>query len=325
MYLDNKLVLLAGATGLVGSSVMSHLLAHYPTTRIRAAYLHTPPLIQHKRVEYIHADLKSEPDCQRLAHGCDGAIMAAAASTGGAGLVTSAPWRQVNDTLIMNAQMLEAFFHENIRRVVYIGSITVYQEFEGYIKEGDLDLNQDPHQAYLGIGWVVRFAEKLCQFWQQQGMEILVARSANVFGPFAKFDPRFSNFIPAIIRKAVDRMDPFEVWGSPQVTRDVIYSEDFGRAIAMMMDNDQVTSGVFNIGSGVQTRVGDAVTWALKYARHSPREIKYLADRPTTNQFRALDCSRIKAVFGWQPNYTIEQGIEKTTEWWLENKDRWNK
>ena len=325
MYLDNKLVLVAGATGLVGSSIIRQILANHSTTRIRATHLHTAPFIQHERVEYIEVDLKSEADCQKLANGCDCAVMAAAASAGGAGLVTSEPWRQVNDTLIMNTQMLQAFHHASVRRVIYIGSVTLYQDFEGHIQEDDLDLNQDPHKAYLGIGWVVRFTEKLCQFWRQYGMDILVARSANVFGPYARFDPRASNFIPAIIRKAVERMDPFEVWGSPDVTRDVIYSEDLSQAIAMMMDNDRVRSGAFNIGSGVQTKVSDVVTWALKSAGHAPRHIKYLADRPTTNKFRALDCSKIKATLGWQPQHTIEQGVQKTTEWWLENKERWNK
>jgi nucleoside-diphosphate-sugar epimerase len=58
MYLDNKLVLLAGATGLAGANVMCDLLQHYPTLRIRAcAGSQTRPFIQHERVEYIEVDL----------------------------------------------------------------------------------------------------------------------------------------------------------------------------------------------------------------------------------------------------------------------------
>ncbi len=58
-------------------------------------------------------------------------------------------------------------------------------------------------------------------------MEIVLVRAANVFGPYARFDPSTSNFLPALIRKAVERLDPFPVWGSPDVVRDVIYSADF--------------------------------------------------------------------------------------------------
>lgn len=326
MYLDNKLVFLAGSTGVAGSSIMKYILDNYPKTNIRAAYYqHTKPFVEHERVEYVHGDLKSQEDCKNMVKWCDCAIMAAA-NTAGSNVIVSQPWKHVNDNLIMNAQMLEAFHFGKIKRVVYIGSATLYPEFEGHIKEEHLDLNKDPHPAYFGFGWVVRFTEKLCRFWHDKyGTQVAIARATNIFGPYAKFDPATSNFIPAIIRKAVDKMDPFEVWGSPDVTRDVIYSEDFGRAIVMMMDNDKIKFDTFNIGSGVRTTVGEVVEWSLKYAKHRPSEIKYRSDKPTTIKFRALDCSKAKEILGWQPKYTIEEGVMKTTEWWIENRRWWKK
>jgi nucleoside-diphosphate-sugar epimerase len=327
MYLDNKLVFLAGATGLVGSNVMNYTLQHHPATRIRACYhRHTPPFIHHERVEYVYADLKSPQDCHKAVQGCDCAIMAAFASAAGASVIAAQPWKQVNDNLFINAQLLETFAFEKLERVVCLGSITLYQEFAGHIREDELDLNQDPHPAYFGIGWVARFIEKLCRFWHDKsGLEIVMVRTANVFGPYARFDPQTSNFIPAIIRKAVDRMEPFEVWGTPDVTRDVVYSEDFARAVVMMLNDEQIKFDVFNVGSGAQTTVADVVTWALQYVGHQPQQIVYRADKPTTNRFRALDCSKARRMLGWQPRYTIEEGVKKTTEWWLENKSWWRK
>lgn len=326
MYLDNKLVFLAGSTGMAGSSIMRHILNNYPTTRIRAAhYRHTKPFMEHQRVEYVYGDLKSQEECKKMVKGCDCAIMAAA-NTANASITISHPWNYVNDNLIMNAQMLEAFHLENMKRVVYVGSATLYQEFEGHIKEEELDLNKDPNPVYFGFGWVMRFTEKLCRFCHDRhAMEVVVARAANIFGPYAKFDPATSNFIPAIIRKAVDKMNPLEVWGSADVTRDVIYADDFGRAIVMMMDDDKIKFDTFNIGSGVRTTVGDVVTWALEYAGHKPSKVKYSSDKPTTIRFRALDCSKAKDVLGWQPQFTIQEGIRKTTEWWIENRSWWQK
>ena len=326
MYLANKSVFLSGATGAAGSSIMQYILNNYPTTRIRACYYkHTNPFIKDERVEYVYGDLRSKEDCRRMVRECDCAIMAAANSAG-SNIITSEPWKQVNDNLIMSAEQLEAFHFENIKRVIYISSVTLYQEFEGHIREEQLDLNVDPHPAYFGVGWVSRFVEKLCKFWHDKyDMGIVIARVANIFGPYTKFDPATSNFIPAIIRKAVDKMDPFVVWGSPDVTRDVIYSEDFARAIAMMMDNEKVTFDTFNIGSEVRTLVGDVVEWSLKYAGHKPSETKYNSDKPTTSKFRAIDCSKAKKVLGWQPKYTVEEGIKKTIEWWIENRSWWGK
>ncbi len=325
MYLENKTVFLAGATGLVGSSIIDNILKGFPTTRIRAAYCHTDPFITHDRIEYVCGDLRLKEDCQRLIKGCDCAILAAA-NTAGSGALNSRPWHQVNDNLIMNAQMLEAFHAEGVKRVVFIGSATLYQEFEGAIKEAELDLNLDPPRSYLGIGWVMRYLERLCRFWHTQvGMEFALVRASNIFGPFAKFNPATSNFIPAIIRKAVDKMDPFEVWGSADVIRDVIFADDFGRAIVMLMDNDNIKFDTFNVGSGVRTTVGEVVEWALKYAGHEPSKIAYNTDKPTTAKFRALDCSKINAELGWRPQHTIEYGIKQTAEWWLNNKRWWKK
>lgn len=323
---NNRIIFLAGSTGLVGSSIMQYILNNCLETRIRASfYKHTKPFINHERVEYVNGDLRFIDNCRRMVQGCDCAIMAAA-STGGSHQLTSEPWKQINDNLIMNSQMLEAFHFEKVKRVVFIGSATLYQESQRPIKEEELDLNRDPPHVYLGIGWVTRYLEKLCNFWcNESDMEILIARAANVFGPYAKFSPQTSNFIPAIIRKAVDKMDPLEIWGSPDVTRDVVYSEDFARAVVMMLNSNNIKLDTFNIGSGKKTAVGEVVEWALKYAAHRPSEIKYCSDKPTTIKSRALDCSKIKNTLGWEPKYTVEEGIRETTKWWAQSRDWWKK
>lgn len=322
-FLDKGTVFLAGSTGLAGTSILNHILKFYPEIKIRAAYYkHTKPFIKHKNIDYRYCDLKSEKDSRKIVKGCGCAIMAAA-YTGGAGLVTSNLLDHINENMVLNLRLLQAFQSEGIKRIIYTGSATLYQEFNAKIKESDLDLNKDPEGAYKGFGWVVRFIEKYCAFLHSQyNSEILIARVSNIFGPYAKFDPKTSNFIPALIRKAVEKQDPFEVWGSPDVTRDVIFSEDFARAVIMMLDAQNLKFDVFNIGSGVQVTVGEIVKLILKCAGHSPREVKYNRDKPTTVKFRALDCSKAKNVLGWKAEESIEQGIEKTVKWWIENKGR---
>jgi nucleoside-diphosphate-sugar epimerase len=324
MYLDNKNIFLAGSTGLVGTAIINGVLTRYPLTEIRAAYHHKEPFIKNERVTYVQGDLTSRSECKSMVSGCDCAIMSAA-KTSGAAVLTEQPWQQVTENAVMNTVMLECFFHAGIRRVIYISSASLYQEMNGFIKEEDLDLNKDPSAAHMGIGWVIRFVEKLCNFWHHQGMAIIIARAANIFGPYANFDPVTSNFIPALIRKAVERMDPFEVWGSPEITRDVIFVDDFARAVIMMLDNPSITFDTFNIGSGVKITVDDIVHWALKYSGHNPSNIIYNSKKPVTIPFRVLDCSKAKTVLGWEPENTIEEGVRKTVSWWTQNRNRWNK
>jgi nucleoside-diphosphate-sugar epimerase len=322
---SDKMIFLAGSAGMVGASILKYLLTVNPKIRIRAGYFHTRPFIKDKRVEYVKGDLRSFPDCCRMVRGCGRAIMAAAATSGAAGLVKE-PAKQVSDNVLMNTQMLEAFYREKVKRAVYIGSSTIYQEYKGHIREDQLDLNKPPYPGYAGIGNVVRFIEKLCEFWHEQtGIEIVILRATNVFGPYARFDPRSSNFIPAIIRKAVCRMDPFEVWGSPRVVRDVIYSEDFARAVSAALNKESIKFDVFNIGSGRKTEVSEVVRLALSCAGHVPERIKYNGSRPTTSSFRAFDCSKAGKLLGWKPEVTLEEGISRTTEWWIKNKGWWKR
>lgn len=327
MYIDNKVVFIAGATGLVGSSMVRYILENCPNTKIRASFYHTDNnFIDNQKIEYVKCDLRSYDDCIKTIKGCDCAIVAAA-NTSGSNILISQPWEQVSDNVIMNTQMLKAFCHEDmIRRIIYIGSSTVYQPFEGPIKERQLDLNQDPYLSYFGIGWTMRFAEKMCKLCcEQYKKEIIIIRASNIFGPYAKFDPRTSNFIPAIIRKVVDKMNPFEIWGNPGVTRDVLYVDDLARAVITIINRDDIKFDTFNIGYGSGITVNETVNLILKYTGYEPSKIIYNQNKPTTIKSRILDCTKAKDILGWIPKYTIEDGIKNTADWWIYNKNWWKK
>lgn len=276
------------------------------------------------RVTYVRGDLRRPNDCARMMVGADLAILAAAES-GGAQEAATAPWRQVTDNIVMDAVQLEALHKAGVRRAVFVSSATVYPETGGYLREEDLDWNQPPAPAYLGIGYAKRAAENLCNFWHEKGgLEVIVARTANIFGPYAKFDPSRANFIPALIRKAVAKQDPFEVWGSPEVARDVIYSDDFGDAIVTLACKCEISYDTFNVGSGKPATVGEVVTHILSAADYQAANVQWQRDRPTTVGFRALDCTKISQL-GWRPKVGLAEGIQRTVNWWQEHKDIWTR
>ncbi|MBX9635280.1 MAG: NAD(P)-dependent oxidoreductase [Magnetospirillum sp.] len=326
MFIDGKKILVAGGTGLAGSGAVRALLAASPTIKLRVSHRSdTGAFSPDPRVEYVQADLTHAADCRRVAAGCDGAVMAAA-FTAGARSSQDEPWRQVTDNVVMDARMLEAFHQEGVRRVVYVSTASAYQDFDGFIREDQMAWDQDPPAAYAGVGWAKRYGEKACKFWHDStGMQVMIARLANVFGPFAKFDPQQSHFIAATIRKAVDRLDPFEVWGSPHVVRDVIYADDFGRAVVAMLNAEQLSFDVFNIGSGRKTSVGEVVEWALRHAGHTPAKLSFGQPGPATIAFRALDCTKARTLLDWQPSLDIETGIKQTIAWWQANKETWTR
>jgi nucleoside-diphosphate-sugar epimerase len=326
MYLTGKCVLVAGGTGMTGSAIVRQILATTPGARIRVPYRNRDgAFLDHAAVEYVKADLREAADCASVAASCDCAVMAAAV-TGGARMARTEPWKQVTDNVVMDVRLLEAFHLAGVRRVVYVSTASVYQEFDGFIGEDQLDLNADPHPSYIGVGWAKRYAEQACKFWHRSaGIEFVIARLANVFGPYAKFDPENSNIIAATIRKAADRIDPFDVWGSPEVVRDVIYADDVGAAVVTMLNATDISFDIFNIGSGRMTKVGEIVDWCLDQAAHKPRNLCYNEGQPQTIRLRALDCSKARRVLGWEPGIGIEAGVRQTFEWWKANRDSWRK
>lgn len=311
---------------MAGSSIVRHLTDSNNLISIRAGYYKNTSIFhQNKRVEYVYSDLRSMEDCRRMAEGCD-AVVLTAAVTAGAYSINRDPMGGIYDNLLMNSKMLEACYLESVKRVILVGSAVVYQDHDGFISEEDLDLNQPPSSAYFGVGWMRRYLEKIAQFWHEKyGLEVIIIRLANIYGPYAKFDPKTSNFIPALIRKAVERTDPFEVWGSPKVTRDVLYVDDFARAIRLMLESADIKYDVFNIGSGTKITVGDVVDLVLNLTAFGPEKLIYREDRPSTMKVRALDCSKAKRVLRWEPQYTAEQGIKETIRWWVENRKSWMK
>jgi GDP-L-fucose synthase len=326
MSLERKRILLAGGTGLAGGGVLRQLLARVGDIRVRVPHRSRVGLfVDDSRVEYVRADLTDRADCERVAAAMDYAVLAAA-QTGGARQAREQPWAQVTDNVVMDARLLEALHAAGVRRVVYAGTASAYQEFSGAIREDQLDWSADPPAAYLGVGWAKRYAEKLCQFWHHVGgLEILIARLANVYGPGARFDPVHSHFVAALVRKAVARDNPFVVWGSPQVGRDILYADDFGRAVVAMLEAAHTKFGVFNIGSGRVTTVGEVAELALRAAGHEPAKIVYDSASPTTVVHRMLDCAKARDLLGWTPETTPAEGIRRTVAWWRDNKDTWQR
>lgn len=324
--LDGKRIFVAGATGLAGSGVIRILLANTSNVKIVASRRSANGAVyDDPRLEYVDVDLLDKADCLRASKGCDFAVMAAA-NTGGAAASRDNPQAQVTDNVIMDAQMLDALYENGVTRIVYVSTASAYQPFDGFIQEHELDWNIDPHDAHLGVGWAKRYGEKACWFWHKKtGIEFAVLRLANVFGPFARFEPAVSNFVAAITRKAVEGMDPFEVWGSPDVTRDIIYADDFGRAVEAALRVPDLGYEVFNIGSGVKTTVGDVVGWTIDAACTNPTEIRFGTSAPETLTSRGLDISKAREKLGWNPEIGAHDGVRRTVEWWKNNKDTWTR
>nr|WP_319395115.1 NAD-dependent epimerase/dehydratase family protein [uncultured Desulfobacter sp.] len=311
-------VFVAGGTGLVGRMIVRTL--SEAGKQVRASY-HSQHSSLDLSADYIPADFTVKESCIESCKGCSSAIMCAAV-TGGAAANAKAPWKQMNETVVMNSNLLEAFHHNGIKRVVFVGSATCYQPSDHPMRENELDLNQNPAENFMGVGWANRYIEKLCEFWHMKtGMQIICIRGSSIFGPYDKFDPKQSNFVPALIRKAVDGMAPFEVWGSPHVLRDLIYVEDFSTAVVALLESG-IEFDTFNLGAGAEISVGEVVSLIFEHTGLVTKTI-FKDNAPGSISRRAIDCSKVRGAIGPYIKVNSSEGIRKTIDWWQANRGSW--
>jgi nucleoside-diphosphate-sugar epimerase len=322
---DSPSIFIAGASGMVGRALIRHIQSFHPSATCVAGFFSQQPINFGSGVKSVVGDCRKAEDCLRISAGCNMAVLAAA-STGGILQSVSEPWLQVNDNLIMNALLLEALAKNGVKRIVMIGSATCYQPVSGAVTEEGLNWSQDPHPSYLGIGWVSRYLEKLCQFWHEKaGLEIIFLRAANIYGPFARFNPKTSNFIPALIRKVADRPSTLKVLGNPKVLRDVIYVDDFAKACTDLLFAKDIAFDIFNVGTSVPCSVRNVVEILLDISNQQDLKVDYESSSPATVGARILDCQKLQKAIGWSPDFSTRAGIEATFNWWLENQNTWKR
>lgn len=315
-----------GGSGMIGRALVAALAADRVQETIRAFGGSQRVDFERENVDYQLCDLVGGPIAPSFLVGID-TVICCAGSAGGRGQFKMNGPLMALEANVMNSRILKACVEASVKRIVLVASATMYSALEGRMTEDDLDFSLEPSPAYQGLGWTWRSLEKQA-LWiaERMDLEVVVLRTANVFGPFARFDPEQSNFIPALIRKAVDKMDPFRVYGSPSVTRDVLFVDDLVEAVMKLLDKKELGARVFNLGSGYPTRVGDVVDWSLAAAGHQPKDgVVYEQDDYGAPAERYLDCSALKSFVDWQPPASAEPGVRSLSEWWSANRYSWKR
>lgn len=133
--------------------------------------------------------------------------------------------------------------------------------------------------------------------------------------------------IPLFINNIIEKK-PLPVYGDGNYTRDWLYVKDHAEAIDLVY-HEGVNGETYNIGGFNEWKNIDLVKLLCKHMDiklgrkkgTSETLITYVKDRPGHDLRYAIDASKIKNELGWKPSVTFEQGLEKTIEWYLNNKD----
>lgn len=149
------------------------------------------------------------------------------------------------------------------------------------------------------------------------GLPVSISRCSNNYGEYQYPE----KLIPLMIINAL-RNKPLPVYGKGINVRDWLYVEDHCRAIDMIIHNGK-DGEIYNVGGNNEIRNIDIVRMVCKKIGSSEDLITYVTDRKGHDLRYAIDPTKIREELGWTPRVKFEDGLEKTIQWYVNNKEWW--
>lgn len=149
-----------------------------------------------------------------------------------------------------------------------------------------------------------------------RGFRFVIGRLHNVYGPRMGAD----HVIPELCLRALDREDPFRVYG-PEQRRAFCHVADALEAIVRLMTTEGAWGQIVNIGNDTEeTTVADLVTLVLRNARFEPT-VEALPASPGSVARRCPDLATLRALTGFVPKVPLEAGVAETLAWYRAWRD----
>lgn len=168
-------------------------------------------------------------------------------------------------------------------------------------------------------------SDHLVRAWAETyGLPTLLSNCSNNYGPF-HFPEKL---VPVVILRALAG-EAVPVYGKGENVRDWLFVEDHADALLTVLQKGTIGRS-YNIGGENEARNIDLVRMICaildekrpKSTRYAD-QISFVADRPGHDLRYAIDPTRIKQELGWRPSVTLQQGLEKTVQWYLDNEKWW--
>lgn len=208
--------------------------------------------------------------------------------------------------------LLEAARDKKLERFVQISTDEVYGALgpQGQFTENSPLTPNSPYSASkCSADLLVR------AFGHTFGVKYNITRCSNNYGPY-QFPEKL---IPLMINNALNDK-PLPVYGDGMQVRDWLYVYDHCTAVWKVL-TEAKPGEIYNIGGCNEKANINVVKLILDYLKKPQSLIKYVTDRPGHDRRYAIDAARIMKTLGWKPSLTFEQGIVKTIDWYLANRN----
>ena len=312
-YFDGKTVLVTGGTGFVGTNFVKEL-SNFNVKII--VPIHKRELsFKSKKIRTINADLTNIDDCLKVCQNVD-YIFHAAGMVSAARMTVNNPMTAISTNLIVTLRILEAAMKQNVKKILLFSSGTTgYPQYNHAVTEEEM-FNDDPAEVYYGYGWSRRYTELLGNFASKKSdLKVAICRPTGVYGSYDDFDPSTSHVIPALIKRAIDKENPYVVWGDGEEIRDFLHIKDLIRGCFLLLEKN-ANSDPVNIGSGKEYKIKDIVKIILNLTDNKDTKIEFDNTKPTTIPVRKVNVNKAKKLLGFEMQISLEDGLKETIDWY---------
>ncbi|MGA8432017.1 MAG: NAD-dependent epimerase/dehydratase family protein [Candidatus Sulfotelmatobacter sp.] len=314
----DDLVLVTGGGGFIGGALVSSL-RQQGYKRIRAVDI--KPLDhwyqRFNDVENLCLDLNEKENCEVAARGARD-IFNLAANMGGMGFIEKNKAICMLSVLI-NTHMLQAAVKHGVSRFFYASSACVYNGDKQKTFEAPSLKEEDAYPALAedGYGWEKLFSERMSRHFREDfGLYTRVARFHNVYGPWGTWFGGREKAPAAICRKVIEAKlagkHEIEIWGTGNQTRSFMYIDDCLTGVQKIMNSDVLEP--INLGSSEAVSINQLVDMVEKIAGIRLKR-NYDLSAPQGVNGRNSDNTLIKKLLQWEPNISLQSGLEKTYAW----------
>jgi len=274
-----------------------------------------------KDIEILDGNLKHWEFAEKATREID-TVFHLAADHGGRGYISNYPANCATNMALDNI-VYETAAKNGVNRISFASSACTYptdiQQERQRLRE-DMVSFEERGGAYADevYGWAKLMGERSLQAYQEQyGLDTSIVRIFTAYGP----RENETHAIVAFMAKAYARQEPFHIWGDGEQTRNFTYVKDITRSLRLAAEN--ITDGTpVNAGISQYVTMNEAVEYIFDYLDWHPEEINYMADKPVGVRHRAADTTRAEELLGWEPEYTVEEGIKRTLDWYVDSRDR---
>lgn len=307
---ENTRIYIAGHRGMVGSAVWRNLESKGFTNLIGRTSSELDLRNQQEVARFFETE---KPQV----------VIDAAARVGGILANNDYPYQFIMENLQIQNNLIDHALKQDISKFIFLGSSCIYPKLAPQPLKEDYLLTDtlEPTNEWYAIAKIT--GVKACQAIRKQfGKDFVSLMPTNLYGINDNFDLKTSHVLPAMIRKFHDAKEngaaSVELWGSGTPMREFLFVDDLAEAVYFALENT-LPEYLYNVGTGTDLTIRELAE-QIRTTVGFEGEILWDATKPDGTPRKLMDSSKMHHL-GWSPKVSLEEGIQQTYHWFLQNKD----